>query len=173
MISILILLPGVTFSQFRNTTWVMDKEKVKIAETDTLVEETENHLIYKSTVAEWPTDLIYRFYEGTLYQAEYHFDIYHNSKKLYLNDYESLKNKIEIIYGPPAFEDQYHWFNEQNKDNPALHPYAISLGHLKIVNLWHVSHMDITLSIKGEDGNVSITVIYKNPYLKKKENSGL
>lgn len=165
LLTILLLILTLSgFSQFRNTTWVFDKQKVKKATADSLIAETDTSLVYSTTLGKWDTHLIFLFPDGTLTKGIYDLQLEHKSKKLYLDDYEKIRDVLTSKYGQPSTDRQYTWIDDQQKDNPAMHPYAVGKGDLMIRTAWKADYLNIELLMKGGNNRIDISIRYSNPF---------
>lgn len=164
-----ICFPLILSAQFRQTTWAMDKNKIKEVETAEFVSESDHSLQYNTEVGDWEAILTYYFDNGTYYQADYLLKIKHKNKNDYLEDYFNIKEILSSTYGEPKLENDYEWIDEKHKDNRFFYGHAVSLGHLKLSNTIDNRNMLVKPELSGGDGNIRFRISYVNPYFKKKK----
>jgi len=169
---LIVLTSLYGFSQFRNTTWAFDKQKVKQATTDSLMMETDTSLVYASSLDRWKSLLTFVFTGRTLTEGVYDLQLEQKSKKMYFDDYEEIRDNLLAKYGQPATDREYFWINEQQKDNPAMYPYAVSRGDLIIRSFWKTTYMNIELLMKGANNRINISISYSNSFAKEQKSPG-
>ncbi|MCF8234011.1 MAG: hypothetical protein K9H15_07315 [Bacteroidales bacterium] len=169
---LIVLTSLYGFSQFRNTTWAFDKQKVKEATADSLMMETDTSLVYASSIGKWNTLLTFVFTNGALTEGVYDLQIEKQSKKLYFDDYAELRDILTTKYGQSSTGLEHIWIDDQQQDNPAMHPYALSKGDLIIRTFWKTAYMNIELIMKGINNRININIRYSNPFIKEQKAVG-
>jgi len=157
------------FTQFRQTTWAMDKEMIKSIETAAYIGESDNSLTYKLKLDQWDAWCVYYFDEGNFFLAEYLIDITHKDKNLYMDDYRKISRLLAEKYGKPEKDDDYVWLDNTHQNDTEKHGFAVSVGHLKLNNRWISPNMHIVLVLKGNNYNSELKIQYINPYYKKNQ----
>lgn len=160
----LCFLATYSFSQFRLSTWAMDKEKIKEIETAEFIGESENSITFKTNISHWDAWCIYYYHEGNLYMAEYILDLDYENKNKYIEDYFEIKDIIKEKYGQPEKTDDYIWLNETHKDDPERFGFAVSTGQLKLNNKFVTPNMHIVPVLKGSNFKCELRIQYINPY---------
>lgn len=155
-----------SFSQFRLSTWAMDKEKIKEIETAEYIGESENSVTFKTNTGHWDAWCIYYYHEGNLYMAEYILELDYKNNNKYIEDYFKILEILKKKYGEPEKSDDYIWLNETHKEDPERHGFAVSAGQLKLNNKFITPNMHIVPVLKGSNFACELRIQYINPYYK-------
>ncbi len=170
----LIFIPVIVQSQFRQTTWDMDKEGIRSVEISEFLTETDQTLSYSTTVGEWNAVLTYYFDKDTYYKAGYRLQLDIKDKNRYLAEYNKLKDILSEKYGPPLNDNDEIWIDDKHKDNLQMRGFAVSIGHLKLTNTFSGinRNMEIVPLLSGKDFKIELRIQYLNPYYVVKKNNG-
>ncbi len=168
LLFIMISMPIVLNAQFRQTTWAMDKQKIKSVESAELISESDHSLEYKTSVGDWEASCTYYFNGNVFTMAAYRLKIKHKDKNRYLDDYFTVKESLADKYGDALYENDYHWINDKHKDNRFFYGHAVSLGHLQLRNEFNAPNIRVKPLLHGEEGNFYLEISYENPYFERK-----
>ena len=153
---------------FRKSTWGMTKEQVKATEDSQPKIERENILIYKGKVAELDADIAFIFADRKLVRAKSLFLAQHTNQNDFISDFDTVKKVLKDKYGSPKKEDAF-WSDDLYKDEPQRWGFAVSLGHLSYFSIWDDEKTIITLSLRGENYEISHAVEYLSKQLQHLE----
>lgn len=161
-------------ADFRNVNWGVNPEEVKSAETEELVDTSDDGITYATTLSGYDVTLAYFFNDdGQLYQAMYVLDEKHSSDNLYLSDYEALQRGLTEKYGDPD-EEKDVWLDDLYKDNPQKYGFAVAVGHYVRKSCWNLDNTEIDLIIMGDNFDITVAVQYKsNEIMPPKDDYGL
>ena len=148
---------------FRKTQWGMTIPQVKTNETAKfswelqapLLTAGDSRLGYHAMVEGIEAFLSYSFTNDRLMKAKYLFDSNHEDERLYLADYEAVRNWIVQKYGPPQSEEQL-WLDDLYHYSEELWGRAVVRGHLTMVAEWEVKGTSIILLLNGGDESVGL-----------------
>ena len=134
----------------RKASWGMDKAEVKKTETLQLFREAPATLEYKFKLIGLESRIIYKFTpdktgKPRLSGAQYLIDQDDVNPARFFEDYASLKDYLQQLYGPPV-ADENDWSNDIYKKNWG---FAISLGFLSCRATWKNSRTKIVLRLSG------------------------
>ena len=115
----------------------------------------DSRLGYRAVVEGIETFLSYSFTNNRLVTAKYLFESNHEDERLYLADYETVKNWIVQAYGPPQSEEQL-WLDDLYHYSEELWGRAVVRGHLTMVAEWEVNGTSIILLLNGGDDSVGL-----------------
>lgn len=150
---------------FRETVWGMSKEDVIKQERENPDVETRDEILYLNReVAGFKASVMYFLGDEGLHSASYLLTEKHNIKNDYIEDYKKLKGKLIEKYGEPSSSEE-KWlegtdFYQQDAENYS--GMAISEGKLTYRDKWESKDTKITLSIKGENFNITTLLSYKD-----------
>ncbi|MHC4523317.1 MAG: hypothetical protein ACYSWY_07545 [Planctomycetota bacterium] len=149
-------------TDFRQARWGMSKEQVKGAEKKAeFVDEDEELLLYKGTLAGFDVSIVYVFVSGQLVRGAYFTDRTHSNKNNYISDYHKLKALLAKKYGLPT-SSHIWWRNDRYQDSPQDWGLAISIGHLQYNTIWITKSTKIELSLTGNNDEIQNGIIYDN-----------
>ena len=100
---------------FRQSTWGMSPDEVKLNETGTPLSENNNILLYKTDFIDMPVQAGYVFKKGALVQGAYLFEEQFDNPDDYVAAYEKIKIDLIKKYGAPSL-DEVKWVNDENRD---------------------------------------------------------
>lgn len=149
---------------FRKTKWGMTPAQVKASENTSPIAEgpasqCDLIIIYSGNVANLQTLYSYHFINNKLVSTFYNFrESYVNDNK-YLEDYLKIKEILTRKYGSPS-KDNTVWSNDLYKDDPQNYGTAVSVGHLALQSDWQTPGTDIRLTLKGENFQAGMGIIY-------------
>ena len=152
---------------FRKTKWGVSIEKVKSAETGTLIPELNdpNMLGFTGTVGGLETLIGYYFVNNKLWKGAYIFSETHSNRNLFIEDYGTIKNNLIEKYGEPII-DNINWSNYLYSDDPSQFGFAISLGHLSLNCSWEIGDTKIQMVLNGDNYKITHILGYHNETLK-------
>lgn len=150
---------------FRKTTWGMTKEQVKKTENSESIQEDDEILAYKGTVADLDCIIGYVFADGKLVRTKYRVLETHTNRNDYISDYNSLKKILTEKYAKPK-DDKTVWKNDLYRTDRTEWGFAVSLGHLVYYCKWENNESDIILYLHGENYEISLDVEYSSKALK-------
>ncbi|MHA1275500.1 MAG: hypothetical protein ACTSQS_19050 [Promethearchaeota archaeon] len=164
VISTLTLFAEEVKYDFRETTWGMSKEQVKVTEDRKPDYEENAMLVYSVKIFGGNYYCIYSFLEDKLCNGGYFFMEEHTNKNLYINDYMELKGIITKEYGKPIM-DKIIWKNDLYKDEKSEWGKAISLGDLEYWALWETLNTEICLSLDSDNYEINLILSYDSKEL--------
>lgn len=152
---------------FRETTWGMNKEQVKKAESSKFFKEDKGTgavkgldlLFYQDNITGLDCFIIYFFAENKLVIARYFIKEDHSNRNFYISDFKDIKNQLIQKYGKPK-KDDITWLNDLYKDDPSHYGMAISIGHLRYSTEWDLPLTEIQLMLSGDNYKISLWVDY-------------
>lgn len=147
---------------FRNIPWGSSIDYVKNMETNLLIEEGDDILIFEGSLIEEDVFIIYHFFCDQLYGGIYLFKQTNGSNIFYRRKYNQLKEMLIEKYGQPIFdkaEVTNNLYNPRDWDELMA---AISLDMGSIKTTWDIFNETICmLSIMNfEDFQKSLAVGY-------------
>lgn len=148
---------------FRNSCWGDSMEAVKKSETLELLVEDEKLLVYSGgEIVNLDVTVIYGFdKDNKLIDGFYSVNEDHTNDNLYINDYEDIKESLSTKYGEPAYDDMV-WNRDLYKDKQDSYGFAVSIGDLEYSSGWKIDNTYITLSLKGDNYNMNLSLIYQD-----------
>ena len=173
-ILILILLLVFLFSfpvmaeengDFRNAKWGMDRKEVKKAIDIKIYEENNKFVMYKTTVANLDSVMLFQFAKNNLVSAGYYFNETHTNKNLYLDDYRNIQDILTNKYGDPT-KNEVYWSNDLYKGDEENYGTAIAVGHLTLESEWETEETLIRLRLYGDNFQIDHVVLYESKDLK-------
>lgn len=176
--ALIVLFSFCLFSQeekkpdFRKAFWGMSQADVKKLESEKIEGESNDGLMYNDRVFGINCIVGYLFIKDKLYKGVYDFSAplnAHSNSSDYLNDFETIKSKLNEKYGIPK-KDKTIWKDELYKDKPSDWGTAVSAGQLVRFCEWGKPGSIITLQIFGDNFEISLRLDYEHPdYEKLKE----
>lgn len=149
----------------RNVNWGMSLQDVINSEeqTYTYISEDKQQIMYSDVTAGNVnfTYLMYYFDNDALNHAIYYADNTHSSDNLYIEDYNSLKDKLTSLYGTPNPNDVKEiWYDDLYKDNPNDYGKAVARGDLTMATRWTTDTTIITLFLSGDNYECKLAIQY-------------
>lgn len=149
----------------RNVNWGMSLQDVINSEeqTYTYISEDKQQIMYSDVTAGNVnfTYLMYYFDNDALNHAIYYADNTHSSDNLYVEDYNSLKDKLTSLYGTPNPNDVKEiWYDDLYKDNPNDYGKAVARGDLTMATRWTTDTTIITLFLSGDNYECKLAIQY-------------
>ena len=150
----------------RNVNWGMSIQDVIQSEEQeySYKSEDEKQLMYSNVTAGNVkfSFLMYDFgNEGALRQATYYATNTHTSDNLYVEDYNSLKDKLTSLYGTPNPSDVKEvWHDDLYKDNPDDYGKAVARGDLTLATKWTTDTSIIVLFLSGDNYECKLAIQY-------------
>lgn len=139
---LIIATLGISSSaqDFRKASWGDSKATVEKSEPDQAWKKdfTELYevLSFTTSLSDMPTKANYLFVDDTLVKCIYYFTFEQLNDDDYFIDYENIGKYLQLKYGD--VEKMEIWRNDQYKDDPGKHAYAISRGHYEITRQWEI-----------------------------------
>ena len=162
VIIIIVTTFTVMSQDFRKTTWGMSQSQVKSSESDKLVNETSDLLVYKTTLASFDAYVGYIFAGGKLTRAKYIVAENHSNNNDYISDYDMLNALLKKKYGNPI-EDETYWKTDSPfKNDKSFWGYAISQGDLVLYSTYRTSNTEIKIMLSAEDFNLINEIQYSS-----------
>jgi len=155
-------------NDFRKADWGMSIEEVKKTEETEILKETNDVLVYETTLAGYQALVAYIFAGNKLTRAKYSFIEDHSNKNDYISDYSNLKTLLTKKYGNP-YEDETFWKNDLYRDDYSDWGFAISLGHLFYYAKWDSESTDIVAILQGENYQIETIIEYTSKDLENQE----
>lgn len=148
---------------FRGVAWGSSIADVKAKETGRLAQEEANALAYtKVEVNNLAVDVGYFFTkEGKLARGIYMVTEKHIDSRLYIDDYDGLKNLLVEKYGKPS-DTKVIWRNDLYKDDPSGWGTAVAVGHLVMYSTWTTPESKIQLMLGGDNFKTNLMLAYSS-----------
>jgi len=167
---ILIILPiGNSFAEdhnFRKTRWGMSLEEVKNSERLKKLSETEDNLMYQTTVMGRKVLVIYLFVHNRLARTMYALAETHINPNDFITDYKRFKEILTKKYGASK-RDKMIWKDDLFKEDPSKWGVAISMGHLMYIALWDLPDTEIDIFLLGKNFKTNCVITYTSKLLKE------
>jgi len=151
-------------TNFRNTTWGMNKAQVVRIEGSPDYRENSGGLDiirYPQKILDMDCMIGYVFADNRLAKAKYSFLAKYEDKNRFLNDYEKIKDILLQKYGRPETEKTL-WHDKMHRDDRSNWGLALSLGHLEFDSHWLDSKTKIQLRLYGERNRIKLEVEYSD-----------
>ena len=143
---------------FRKTRWGMTQRQVIAKEGKPLSRGKDSLLYTDIQLLSVESILMFYFINDRLYRAAYMCTEEFSEPNTYLSAsakwIEALKNK----YGKP--QTDLTWLNDLYRNDSKRFAFAISAGHLRILNSWETDRTRISHLVRGENFEIKIGVIY-------------
>lgn len=151
------------FSQdFRNVTWGMSKDEVKMNEIEMLSYDGNDDLSYSNVLINGlNTTILYSFINDQLCVAGYIFEENYINQNNYIVDYDDLKEILISKYGNPTKSDVY-WINDLYRDEYQYWGIAVSMGYVEFSSSWELPNTRILLYLRGENFETTLTISYRS-----------
>jgi len=153
---------------FRKTKWGMSKDQVKSSEPLKVAKETDDMLLYKTTVIGKNVLLVYIFVNNQLVRSKYILAEFHTNNNDFITDFNEFKKILVKKYGTPI-KDEKIWRNDLYKDDFSNWGMAIALGHLLYFAQWETSNTTITAILKGDNFDITCGIEYASKKLEDLE----
>lgn len=145
---------------FRNTCWGMTLSEVEQAEGGEVIDRADDWLFFFSEdVAGMSAVIAYGFENGKLANGMYMFELDHDNADAYIKDFDELKEKLTGLYGEPP-TDALLWNDDQYKEDVQNYGTAVAEGQLTYIAVWETEITRITLHLRGDNNDISLTLIY-------------
>lgn len=145
---------------FRNTYWGMTLSEVEQAEGGEVIDRADDWLFFFSEdVAGMSAVIAYGFENGKLANGMYMFELDHDNADAYIKDFDELKEKLTGLYGEPP-TDALLWNDDQYKEDVQNYGTAVAEGQLTYIAVWETEITRITLHLRGDNNDISLTLIY-------------
>jgi hypothetical protein len=151
-------------SDFRNTSWGMDRAQVVAAEaappSQILQRGSEIVLRYDSArLAGLVCRVVYILAKDKLVRAKYVFQREHDEKNDFLADFTMVDAFLMGIMERPT-EQRVMWRDEVYKKEPQHYGVAVSLGQLLYSTQWKGMRTVVTHALTGENGTITHEIEY-------------
>jgi hypothetical protein len=151
-------------SDFRNTSWGMDRTQIVAAEvtppSQTLERGSEIVLRYESVrLAGLDCRVVYILAKDKLVRAKYVFQRKHDEKNDFLADFTMVDAFLMGTMERPT-EQQVLWRDEVYKMEPQHYGVAVSLGQLLYSTQWKGKRTVVTHALTGENGAITHEIEY-------------
>ncbi len=103
--------------------------------------------------------IAYGFENGKLANGMYMFELDHENADAYIKDFDDLKEKLTGLYGEPP-TDALLWNDDQYKEDVQNYGTAVAEGQLTYIAVWETDITRITLHLRGDNNDISLTLIY-------------
>lgn len=164
----LIIYTSIFSQDFRKATWGMSIRQVKETETNEIVEESSDYLVFKTSLASIDAYAIYIFVGDKLTRGKYLITETHSNKNDYISDYKKLNGLLNKKYNEPI-ENEIFWKNDLYKNDYPQWGFAISIGHLIYYSKYKTSNTEINIMLSGDNYEINNSIEYKSIELEKLE----
>lgn len=141
------LLPA---QDFRNITWGMTVDEVKAIEDADVLDENASMFVYAVEVAGREALLFYKHVDNKVVRGGYSFQVKHDDKNAYIDDYEVLKAQLTEEFGGPV-SDEVVWKNDLYRQDVDQHGLAVGMGYLILWADWDNGDTRIELALHGNN----------------------
>lgn len=149
---------------FRHMDFGMSLEEVMSVETQDLIIQESNQLVYHANVLEKDSLLIYYFIDGVCYGAGYLFLRKYEDPQHYIDDYDEAKEYLIILYNEPE-EDNMIWYTDLFQENPEFYGLAVKSDWLAYQTKWNHEDISILMTLKGDGDRVFHSIYYEDDTL--------
>ena len=162
-------------NDYRDSKWGMKKDKVLSSEKNKplvagpLVAGPLNQyflVMYTGEVAGLKANYGYGFLDDVLVEGAYTLVEKHINMNKYINDYNKLKEILTRKYGSPK-KSKLYWYNDLYKNSPQRYGRAVSMGHLGFQSDWETDRTLISLTLLGDNLDLSTILTYTSKLHKK------
>ncbi len=162
----------------RKVLWGDTKQQVRASETGTPVEDSDDVISFKTTLAGMQCLISYSFVDSLVVTAKYTIQGDHADKNDWIADYDTLRSLVSGKNGRPDMALDKQWKNELYRDEPKNYGSAISQGHLYYLSTWQLPNTNINLMLSGGNHKISLELEfaskkYENRPVNKKEDGSL
>jgi len=102
-------------TDFRQSTWGITPDEVKLNEPSTPISENNNVLLYKTDFKDMLDQAGYVLKKGALVKGAYLFEEHYDNPDDYVAAYEKIKIALIKEYGAPSL-DEVRWNNDESRD---------------------------------------------------------
>ena len=158
----------------RNVCWGDTKDIVKFVETDELIDETSDALLYSTELTTLNASLMYKFDTNYgLYQAAYIVkDSYTSDGLMAISYYEKIRDAITTKYGKPIKDEKVK--RSELADYAYNDGQALELGYIVFISKWKMGDTTIDLMCATLNYDTSISLFFKDSTYEEPTNtSGL
>lgn len=135
---------------FREIAWGMTVEEVKAIENAEVLDENASMFVYAVDVAGREALLFYKHIDNIVTGGGYSFQVEHDDKNGYIDDYETLKAQLTEEYGWPI-SDEVVWKNDLYRQDLDQHGLAVGMGYLIFWADWDAGDTRIELALHGNN----------------------
>lgn len=145
--------------EFRGYPWKTQKSEVLELETEPLLKNEKDKLMYRTKYRGDDFMLIYKFFQNKLINRRYLFTDSHLDKTEYVEKYAKYENILEHKYGDPCTSN-WGKNNNLNKDNSVDERRAINLGLLEYHSVWYLRATTVSLKMECDDRSNGLCIMY-------------
>ena len=162
---------------FKKIIWGMLREQVTENETEKVLSDKDNHLVYYGVeVANMNAYLYYFFANKQLVRTQYIFIDKHTNENLFIDDYNKLVAILTTKYGIPEY-DRGIWSDNSYKKDKEDWGKAIKYGDVTFQAFWETDTTKILCDLSGDNYEIDLVIQYGSKRLgyleaqeKEKEN---
>ena len=164
LVLIIAILTSLTVmsQDFRKATWGVSPSEVKLSESDKLVEESSEYLVYETTLVGFKTFVEYIFAGDKLVRAKYIINETHFNNNDYVSDYDLLNSFLKKKYGEPVEEEVYWKGDPPYSNDKSGWGFDISIGRLVLYSIYRNEITEIEIILSAEDFNPVIAIQYSS-----------
>jgi len=146
---------------FRKAKWGMSMKEVRESEDSDPVLESDNTLDYSTFILGLQTQIGYTFYNDELIRGGFFFLTKLDNNNKYVDKYLKIKEELIKVNGEPVIDtelpkDPYKTIAPEDKGD------AVCNGDLLYAAQWNLPNTDIQLTLRGENSECKITVLYQS-----------
>lgn len=145
---------------FRAASWGMSMRQVKHVEKGKPSLRDRESLVYKGTLADLQSDIVYHFVDDQLVEGKYVITHRHWERDGWIEAFENLKNLLSQKYGEPVI-DETRWANHQFEHSASQRGLALAMGHLSYACAWETERTVIGMKLWGEDLDIRHELTYR------------
>lgn len=145
---------------FRNACWGDNIETVKSIETEDLIDENNEGLLYYDTLLGiYDVCVLYNFENDSLWRYGYTVKNNYTTGGQYINAYYDLQDKLKSLYGEPI-EDEIYKYEDDLTIDLAGESSALTYGYVRYRTVWNTGNVEITLGTFAEDFQEYLGITY-------------
>ena len=145
---------------FRVGFWGDTKEVIMELETAEYIGDDDESIGYIGDAAGKEAAILYWFDEaGKFYEGAYMFLDVYNQGRLYIRDYNSIKDSLIAKYGEPNEDEVLKFSSAADYTDEGQ---ALELGFTGYIAIWTTDTTEITLAITSENYEMSIVLRYQD-----------
>lgn len=142
----------------RGVKWEATKSQVRATEKAKLKRENANALEYAAVIGSDSYTIQYGFLSGKLAEVQTSFDEDYGEYKLYVDEYNELKEVLTLKYGEPDIDTT---IIEKEGATSFSTGVDVAEGKIRLITAWFFEKTKIVLYCSGGDGRVYVWVDYE------------
>lgn len=149
-----------TNTSFRQSTWGMTPDEVKLTEEATPIKDSSDLILYQETFLDLPAKMGYIFKDGKLIKAAYLFEKSFDNPDDYITTYEKIQSSLINDFGSPSLDD-IKWL-DKDSDGDEVSGELICKGKVKYITEWVLNDTLIALRLEGDNNKCRQGIIFES-----------